>query len=457
MQPEAGTRRVTTHRVAKVRIAGENSGYETVIRHYWTRDCVEAISEQLGKVTQQCLWPQPPRAMLGKLLSQRPPPFGELSTSSHGSKPLLYSTVAATREANSNKDRLQVLSEVQAGILYTLKVLHGADLNRQIIQPEACTVKIPDFELQFPLTRGQLATVGGLLCDIAAELISHRPIIDANTETLGDEKEVDELTRVTSVTEKHSKDFVKKAITINLTIPWETLLSNSFETYRIPSGQESSTEQMGSLEEKRGVGVKVLGIQMKRFTSSWEFVRGVHVHQWYRDNDVKSGAAISGKGNRITLRIEEPNDLSRDILKTCGLTTPEIDLALQPGTLGGRFTTVEGTLEQVHEELSEMVYTTGDSSTMVDEDRQKFQGFLKPLKEITNAERPFALILDDPLANSYLPNLYAPCPDPNMDIVTYERTWQQNEEMGLDDMKVENYTAEDVNEPKEKGFEEVAS
>ena len=53
------------------------------------------------------------------------------------------------------------------------------------------------------------------------------------------------------------------------------------------------------------------------------------------------------------------------------------------------------------------------------------------------------MILDDPLANSYLQNLYAPDPDPNMEIITYERTWQQNEELGLNDMKVENYSGDD--------------
>lgn len=56
-----------------------------------------------------------------------------------------------------------------------------------------------------------------------------------------------------------------------------------------------------------------------------------------------------------------------------------------------------------------------------------------------SAERPFTLILDDPLANSYLQNLYAPDPDPNMEIVNYDRTWDQNEELGLNDMKVEGY------------------
>jgi zinc finger protein len=59
--------------------------------------------------------------------------------------------------------------------------------------------------------------------------------------------------------------------------------------------------------------------------------------------------------------------------------------------------------------------------------------------QVKNAERPFTLILDDPLANSYVQNLYAPDPDPNLEIETYERTWQQNEDLGLNDMKVEGY------------------
>ena len=56
-----------------------------------------------------------------------------------------------------------------------------------------------------------------------------------------------------------------------------------------------------------------------------------------------------------------------------------------------------------------------------------------------NAEHPFTLILDDPLANSYVQNLYAPDPDPNMEIELYDRTWEQNEGLGLNDMKVEDY------------------
>jgi len=161
----------------------------------------------------------------------------------------------------------------------------------------------------------------------------------------------------------------------------------------------------------------------------------------YRDNEVKSGSAISEKGKKIILKVEDREDLSRDILKseTCGLSIPEIELVLQAGTLGGRFTTLEGILDQIFEELSEKVFA-GDSA--YSDDRSKFGKFLSNLKAVKNAERPFTLILDDPLANSYLQNLYAPDPDPNMEFVMYDRSWEQNEELGLNDIKVENYSAD---------------
>ena len=37
----------------------------------------------------------------------------------------------------------------------------------------------------------------------------------------------------------------------------------------------------------------------------------------YRDNEVKSGSAISPLGKRITLKVEDREDLSRDVLKVC--------------------------------------------------------------------------------------------------------------------------------------------
>lgn len=38
-------------------------------------------------------------------------------------------------------------------------------------------------------------------------------------------------------------------------------------------------------------------------------------HCGYRDNEVKSGAAISDLGKKITLKVEDEEDLARDLLK----------------------------------------------------------------------------------------------------------------------------------------------
>lgn len=88
--------------------------------------------------------------------------------------------------------------------------------------------------------------------------------------------------------------------------------------------------------------------------------------------------------------------------ETCGLSIPEIDLELTPGTLGGRFTTVEGLLRQVHDELEERVpFMRGDSTT--EESRQRWTSFLEKLSEVADGKRiPVTLILNDPLSNSYL-------------------------------------------------------
>lgn len=57
-------------------------------------------------------------------------------------------------------------------------------------------------------------------------------------------------------------------------------------------------------------------------------------------------------------------------------------------------------------------------------------------------DTPFTVILDDPLANSYIQNPYAPDQDPNMVEEEYERDFEQNEDLGLNDVQVEGYEGE---------------
>jgi len=185
----------------------------------------------------------------------------------------------------------------------------------------------------------------------------------------------------------------------------------------------------------------------------------------YKSNEVKTGGAVPAKGRIITLRVEDAEDLARDILKseTCGLTCPELNLDLTPGTLGGRFTTVEGLLTQVHDELHQRIFSGADDETsdsIEKETREKWEVFFQSLRDAKDGKRRFTCILDDPLAASYVQNLCAPDPDPQLTIVDVDRTKEQEEDLGIADMVTEGYEEaeeERVKAEKEKGEESAAS
>ncbi|KAF9784951.1 zf-ZPR1-domain-containing protein [Thelephora terrestris] len=391
------------------------------------------------------------------------------------------------------------------GAVYTARIQNREDLNRQLVKSASCSVTIPQYELTIPPARGQLTTIEGLLRDIVTDLSAGQPlrkyqdenaytkiqsIIDRARAILGDEEEDEE---VTGPKDPRERTDIFTPFTVQLDDP----AGNSFieflgstadpkwnlRTYVRTHAQdvalgisapddvdvESNRDAIKRMKEtldkvvadQSGGEIKddeifvfpgscsschqPLDTLMKKVNIPYFqdiFIMSTNCDACgYRDNEVKSGSAISEKGKRIILKVEDREDLSRDILKseTCGLSIPDIDLVLQAGTLGGRFTTLEGILDQVFEELSEKVFA-GDSADS--DDRSKFGKFLSDLKAVKNAERPFTLILDDPLANSYLQNLYAPDPDPNMETVMYDRSWEQNEELGLNDIKVENYSAD---------------
>ena len=176
-----------------------------------------------------------------------------------------------------------------------------------------------------------------------------------------------------------------------------------------------------------------------------------------KSNEVKTGGAVPEKGIRITLQAQGEEDLTRDILKseTCALTCPELNLDLTPGTLGGRFTTLEGLLSQVHDDLHSRIFTSPSTTSIVPtsdsldpESRERWAKFFDGLREAKEGKRKFTLIMEDPMGASYLQNLYAPDPDPGMVVEEYERTEEQEEELGLRDMKTEGYEKKESEDGK---------
>lgn len=156
----------------------------------------------------------------------------------------------------------------------------------------------------------------------------------------------------------------------------------------------------------------------------------------YRNSELKPGGSIPAKGKKVKVSVRNVKDLSRDVIKsdTASVIIPEIDLELTSGTLGGVVTTIEGLITKISESLERVHgFTFGDS--LDDSRKSKWQDFRMRLIKLLNLEEHWTLILDDALANSFV----APATDDigednQLTFEEYERSWEQNEELGLNDM-----------------------
>jgi zinc finger protein len=154
----------------------------------------------------------------------------------------------------------------------------------------------------------------------------------------------------------------------------------------------------------------------------------------HKSTEIKQGGGISPSATRITFDVKTSEDLNRDVFKsdTTMLAIPEVDLELQPGTLGSMYTTMEGLLDKIITHLNDTnPFGKGDSATNI-----VFNEFLDKLRSLMAGEKPFTVVLDDPLSNCFIYNPMAPEEDPQIKVEIYERTFDQNEELGINDMNV---------------------
>ncbi|GAA5905998.1 zinc finger-containing protein ZPR1 [Sporobolomyces salmoneus] len=386
---------------------------------------------------------------------------------------------------------IQAAGEIQSlGSVYTVKCNSYDDLDRQLVKSEHCLISIPEYQLQIPAGRGQFTTVEGVLSDTIRDLEHDQPLRRIQHPELHEKIAglVEKLRLIVPDLDKDDTLDVKPVREAQGPMPHFTLKlddpsGNSFiETRGGLNDPKWRKQEYGrSKEQDNALGLAHDESQSKETSHYPEEVlsfpgvcslcgseletlmKTVNIPHFkdiilmstnchdcgYRDTEVKSGGAIADKGRRITLKVEESDDLSRDILKseTAGLVIPEIDLELNPGTLGGRFTTLEGLLNQVYEELDASSFAKGDAAAAGAGTRQSgMDSFLTNLKKAINVEMPFTVILDDPMANSFVQSLYAPDPDPQLHEESYERSFEQNEELGLNDIKTENYAPQEEEE-----------
>jgi zinc finger protein len=197
----------------------------------------------------------------------------------------------------------------------------------------------------------------------------------------------------------------------------------------------------------------------------------------FKSNEIKAGGAIPKYGAKITLTATSEEDLAREVLKsdTAGIEIPEIELFLDEGGLDGVYTTVEGLIQKMRERLTKAnPFGSGDSALKQHTNNDggafsepssnyvRYQAFLEKLRDLAEGRAfPFTLIISDPLANSFVGPIpkdaialsyqaetegssacYESYVDLGMHLEEYERTHDQNEILGLNDIKTEGYTGD---------------
>lgn len=87
------------------------------------------------------------------------------------------------------------------------------------------------------------------------------------------------------------------------------------------------------------------------------------------------------------------------------MALPDLDFEIGGFALGGRFTTLEGLLQNILDKVEDNPFlgtgsTMGDATTK--ETQNRLREFNTKLQEFMTGTKEFTVILDDPTGNSYL-------------------------------------------------------
>ncbi|XP_054271327.1 zinc finger protein ZPR1 [Macrosteles quadrilineatus] len=434
---------------------------------------------------------EPPKPLFRNLNADDPDPEASvieslcLNCGENGTTKLLLTKIPFYKEVvlmsfecphcGFKNNEMQSAGEIaEKGLRITLKVESERDLNRQVVKSDYTSVQIPevDFEIPSQSQKGEVTTVEGVI-DRAINGLTQ----DQDTRSLEDPdvaKQIDEfvkkLQKLKQVGDTHYTMIFED-------ISGNTFVSNPHMPHKDPNCDVVSFVR--TTEQNHTLGILPAQGESIKFPGPTDFVyedlqsevlqfltncphcatacdtnmKLTNIPHFkevvimatnceacgHRTNEVKSGGGIEPLGQRIAVKVHCKEDLSRDVLKseTCSLEIPELDLEVGPAALGGRFTTVEGLVGAMKDQLIDNGAMFSDSAE--EEGKTALQQFVADMEKILVADKPFTIILDDPAGNSYVQSLTYPDLDPNLEVTKYERTHDQNDILGLNDIKTEDY------------------
>ncbi|XP_068460445.1 zinc finger protein ZPR1 [Clinocottus analis] len=393
-------------------------------------------------------------------------------------------------ECNWSNTEIQSAGRIQdQGVCYTLRVRTKDDLNREVVKADSATTRIPELDFEIPpfTQKGVLSTIEGLLDRAAAGLEQEQPARREADPEVAEKIEgfIRKLRRLKEVEEEFTlviEDPSGNSFVENPAAPQrdEALVVSHFKrTLQQDSrlGLRADDDDDDVDEEPAPSDLDTMRGEVLAFatncpeccapaSTNMKLVQIPHFKEviimatncdrcGHRTNEVKSGGATEALGTKITLRITDVSDMSRDVLKseTCNVAIPELEFELGMGAVCGKFTTLEGLLADVKDLIvSKNPFICGDSG--VSDRVAKLRAFGEKIDRIVAGEMQVHVVLDDPAGNSYMQNVYAPDPDPELTTERYARSFEQNEDLGLNDMKTEGYQENQENQETAGGSKE---
>ncbi|XP_034941331.1 zinc finger protein ZPR1 [Chelonus insularis] len=360
------------------------------------------------------------------------------------------------------------------GIRIQLNVTNESDLNRQVVKSDYTSIKIPelDFEIPSQSQKGEITTVEGIIDRSISGLEQDQPRRrEENPDTAaGIDLFIAKLRGLKLLDSPFTiifEDITGECHVENPNAPRKD--HNCTTSYFVRSEEQNkllgiyveNSEGLLKPIEPGSFPLEELEGEVLQFptncpdcncpcTTNMKMTNIPHFKEvvimaticdscGHKTNEVKSGSGVEPQGIRIEVLVKGKEDFSRDVLKseTCSMEIPELELEVGPAALGGRFTTIEGILAATKEQLLSNSILTGDSTDKITATR--LNEFITTLDEVLNGERQVTIVLDDPAGNSYVQSLSDVGCDERLEIIKYDRSFEQNEELGLNDMKVENY------------------
>lgn len=411
-------------------------------------------------------------------------------------------------------NEIQSAGQIQPkGAKYALRVEKEDDLQRNVVKSDVCAFRIEDVDLEIPPGKGQYSNVEGIIRAVKDDLESHQDarmqqmpevgakvaeIIRTMEDMLNGHKypfmiSVDDPTGNSTIEPRPGdaagkwakSEYIRTAaqnaaLGLGDDVPApgteapETSLRPEYHSQGLVGGDDpTAAVQANNVDQEEDIvenqvysfpascpgctrpcatNMKMVNIP---FFKQVVLMSTVCESCGYRSNEVKTGGEVPEKGRKITLKVSTKEDLARDILKSesAALSCPELQLRVEPGTMGGRFTTVEGIMTNIRKDLRAQAFgledgdadlADGSGDSMASDSKKQWEDFFTLLGDAIEGRKEFTLILEDPLAGSYVQSLTAPEPDPKLELEDYTRTYDEEEDLGLNDIKTEGYEEDNV-------------